>query len=98
MSNENNTLAVELRTVSGSGEVRRLRRNGVIPAVAYGAGASPVSLSVNADEWKVWSAHHPDGKVTLAFDGKEVPAQVREVQFNQLKNYVVHIDFQLISK
>ena len=94
MSNENK-LAVELRDCTGSGAARRLRHSGMIPAVIYGCGAENQMISVSADAWKVWSGHHDGNDITLVVDGKEVPATVREVQYNYLKNYVVHIDFQL---
>lgn len=94
MSNENK-LAVELRENTGSGAARRLRHSGMIPAVIYGCGAENQMVSVSADAWKVWTGHHDTNEITLVVDGKELSATVREVQYNYLKNYVVHIDFQL---
>lgn len=94
MSNENK-LAVELREVTGSGAARRLRNSGMIPAVIYGCGSANQMVAVSADAWKVWSGHHDTTEITLVVDGKDVPATVREVQYNYLKNYVVHIDFQV---
>ena len=94
MSNENK-LAVELREATGSGAARRLRHSGMIPAVIYGCGAENLMVSVSADAWKVWTGHHDTKEITLVVDGKELSATVREVQYNYLKNYVVHIDFQL---
>ena len=95
MSNENNTLAVELRQTTGTGAARRLRHSGMIPAVIYGKNEEPRMLAVNADAWKVWFAHNGKGDITLLIDGKETAALVQDIQFNHLKNYVVHIDFQV---
>ena len=94
MSNENK-LAVELRENTGSGAARRLRHSGMIPAVIYGCGSANQMVAVSADAWKVWTGHHDGNEIVLVVDGKDVPATVREVQYNYLKNYVVHIDFQV---
>ena len=94
MSNENK-LAVELRETTGSGAARRLRHSGMIPAVIYGGNSANQMVAVSADAWKVWTGHHDDNEITLVVDGKDVPATIREVQYNYLKNYVVHIDFQV---
>ena len=94
MSNENK-LAVELRETTGSGAARRLRHSGMIPAVIYGGNSANQMVAVSADAWKVWTGHHDGNEITLVVDGKDVPATIREVQFNYLKNYVVHIDFQV---
>lgn len=94
MSNENK-LAVELRENTGSGAARRLRHSGMIPAVIYGCGSANQMVAVSADAWKVWTGHHDGNEIVLVVDGKDVPATIREVQYNYLKNYVVHIDFQV---
>ncbi|MFO8058943.1 MAG: 50S ribosomal protein L25 [bacterium] len=44
---EASELAVEIRTESGKGKSRKLRKNGKIPAVFYGYRAEPVSLTIN---------------------------------------------------
>lgn len=96
MNNESHKITVASREEFGNNASRRLRRAGSIPAVVYGRGKEARALSVNADEWKVFSAHGVQ-LVTLVNGGKEIPALVREVQYNHLKNYVVHIDFQEVD-
>ena len=97
MSKETPQIKVEARTVFGNNASRRLRKAGTIPAVIYGNGKAPRSVSVNNDAWCAFSASHASQMVTLLEDGKEVPALIKEVQFNHLKNYFVHIDFQEVS-
>lgn len=96
MSNESHKIAVQERTVFGNNASRRLRRAGNIPAVVYGCGKATAAYSLNADEWKIFAATGAR-VVTLVNGKKEIPALVREVQYNHLKNYVVHIDFQEID-
>ena len=96
MSNESHKIAVQKRDAFGKNASRRLRRAGDIPAVVYSRGKEAAAYSVNADEWKVFAATGLQ-LVTLVDGKKETPALVREVQYNHLKNYVVHIDFQEID-
>ena len=97
MSKETPQIKVEARTVFGNNASRRLRKAGTIPAVIYGNGKAPRAVSVNNDAWCAFSASHASQMVTLLEDGKEVPALIKEVQFNHLKNYFVHIDFQEVN-
>jgi len=97
MSKETPQIKVEARTVFGNNASRRLRNAGRIPAVIYGNGKSPRAVSVDSDAWCAFSASHASQMVTLVDDGKEIPALIKEVQYNHLKNYFVHIDFQEVS-
>ncbi len=45
-------LKANVRKESGKEQARRMRREGLIPAVLYGPGTDPVSLSVNASDLK----------------------------------------------
>ena len=97
MSKETPQIKVEARTAFGNNASRRLRNAGNIPAVIYGNGKAPRAVQVNSDAWCAFSASHASQMVTLLEDGKEVPALIKEVQYNHLKNYFVHIDFQEVS-
>jgi Ribosomal protein L25 (general stress protein Ctc) len=47
---DDNTLAAELRDVTGKGAARTLRREGKIPAVIYGDKKPPVGLTLDFNE------------------------------------------------
>ena len=97
MSKETPQIKVEARTVFGDNASRRLRKAGQIPAIIYGNGKDPRPVSVDSDAWCAFSARHASQMVTLLEDGKEIPALIKEVQYNHLKNYFVHIDFQEVN-
>ena len=97
MSKETPQIKVEARTVFGDNASRRLRKSGLIPAIIYGNGQDPRPVSVDSDAWCAFSARHASQMVTLLEDGKEIPALIKEVQYNHLKNYFVHIDFQEVN-
>ena len=94
---ETKQIKVAARAEFGNNAARRMRRAGSIPAIVYGNKQEPQAITVNADEWSAFSARHGAQLVSLLLDGKEIPALVKEVQFNYLKNYVVHIDFQAVD-
>ena len=55
-------LAAALRDQTGKGQCRRLRRQGQVPAVLYGSGKAPLSLSLDHEEVRREAAR-PAGEV-----------------------------------
>jgi large subunit ribosomal protein L25 len=93
-------LSVEPREAVGKGAAGRLRRKGLVPAVLYGRGAAPVALSVApADVQRTLHGHGAGGVlVNLKLPGDAEPrtAVVRELQFDPVRDTVIHIDFQAV--
>jgi large subunit ribosomal protein L25 len=88
-------LDAQLRERAGKGASRAVRREGLIPAVIYGAKKDPVSISL--DSKSVSKLVFAGGFKTTLFDinvgGKAEHVLPREVQFDPVKGYVRHIDF-----
>lgn len=99
MSQPTYTFDAELRTDLGKGASRRLRREGKVPAVLYGAGKEAVSLTLEHD--KVNNAADHEGFyahiLTLTIDGKKVEAIVKDMQRHPFKPKLVHLDFQRVD-
>jgi large subunit ribosomal protein L25 len=99
---ENANLKATLRTETGKGAMRRLRREGRIPAVVYGRGEETRSLSLDAHEFEMLMKTRSldTTLVELAIEGAErkgrVRALVAEVQAHPYKPQVLHVDFQQI--
>ena len=68
MSHETPTLTAERRERLGSKYSQRLRKAGRMPAVVYGHGAEPVSISVDAKE-TLTHLHHGIHVFNLAIEG-----------------------------
>ena len=96
MSKVNNEIAVQERREFGKNASRRARKAGLIPVSVYSKGKESRSFLIDADEWKVLSGHGAH-MVSLLDGAKKIPALVKEVQFNYLKNYVLHVDFQEVD-
>ncbi len=94
------TLATRPRVGSGKGEARALRREGRVPAIAYGVGIDPTPLSVDALD--LYHALHTDAGdnavLRLAVEGGTHLALAREVQRHPVRRDVLHIDFVTVSR
>lgn len=92
-------LAVQSGRTTGSAASRRLRATGKVPAVLYGRGAEPASLTV---EWRELRAALTTDKglnalLTLDVSGKRTKAIVKEMQRHPVRRDVLHIDFLAVD-
>ena len=87
-------LKATLRESIGSGESRRLRNDGFLPAVIYGLGLDPVSIAVNAREFTNALKTDAGSNVILNLEvGKsKYTTLAREIQRHPYKNEFLHID------
>lgn len=84
---------------AGSGPARRLRAAGRIPAVIYGHGTDPISVSVDRREFRnLVKIAGANALINLDIDGDTQLSIIKEMQQHPLKNRVDHIDFQLIRR
>ena len=100
MSAEEFELNCTVRTDLGKGASRRLRRlNGDIPAVLYGGGEDPVSLTIShkdiakATENEAFFSHI----ITLNVGKKKQKAVIKALQRHPAKAILMHADFQRVS-
>ena len=91
---------VETRTDLGKGASRRLRRSGRVPAVLYGAGKEPVSLSLHHNEAikQLENEAVYSSILTLKLDGREEKAVLRDLQRHPFKPTLLHMDFLRVSE
>jgi large subunit ribosomal protein L25 len=95
-------LKATVRTKTGKGPARVLRREGKIPAVLYGRGTASVLLSIDARELEQISKRHNLSQVLLSLvikDGKSVTKRVmiKELQAHPVSLNFVHVDFYEIA-
>lgn len=91
-------LKVSPREVLGK-KVKRLRREGVIPANVYGHRLESVAIQVPKDD--LLHLIHTAGRneiVYLRLDGEEPrPVFLRQIQRNPVTDTILHVDFYQIS-
>lgn len=92
-------IEAQVREEQGTGASRRLRREGKVPAVVYGAGEAAQAVAV--DHKEMFYALQKEAFFTqvlkLAFGGKEHNVIVRDYQMHPFKRQVLHIDFQAVN-
>ncbi len=90
------------RTVTGRGAVKKVRAQGRIPAVIYGAKNPPQTLEVDRKEFEKLIHHSVSENllVDLAVDKDAKPARLallQEVQHNPITGKVVHVDLHEVD-
>ena len=93
-------LNAELRKDKGKGASRRLRRNAdMIPAILYGAGKDPLSLTLaHKDIHKACQNEAFFSRIiTIIADGNSQQAIVKDLQRHPAKDRIMHADFLRIQ-
>lgn len=87
------TLTAEVRTVLGK-KVKKLRREGFLPANVYGKGLTSQSLQVKLAEFHdVYKEVGETGVIDLKFDGKSKPVLIKSIQLEYPLRTPLHVDF-----
>lgn len=96
MSHQTPTLQASLRTHHGSRHARRIRAAGKLPAVIYGHGEAPLSVSLDAKETLRY-LHQGIHVFTVRTDGGEQTVLVKDLQFGYLGDNVIHLDMARVN-
>ena len=87
-----------VRETQGTGASRRLRKEGLVPAVVYGVGEAQ---AIAVDHKQMFYALEKEAFFTqllkLSINGKEQDVIVRDYQMHPVKRQVQHIDFQAVN-
>jgi len=97
---ETNTLEAQPREAGTKNHARRVRRDGKIPAVVYGAGKD--SLPVSVDPRHVLRILHSATGHNTIFDlalngGEQTKAMIVDWQYEPIKGRLLHIDLLRIA-
>lgn len=88
------------RKVEGKGASRRLRTSGQVPAIVYGAKASPQNVQIEHNH--LWLASQNEwfysSILQLSIDGKDQKVLLRDMQRHPFKQQILHLDFQRIDE
>jgi large subunit ribosomal protein L25 len=89
------TLQAKSRVAAGKSEARRLRRSGLVPAVAYGKGfpSTPIAVPPKEVAAILKSEHGKNTVLELALDGKKLLAMIRDFALHPVQRSIEHVDF-----
>jgi len=89
-------LSADVRDVFGK-HVKRLRRQGIVPANIYGHGASrPIQAPARVVE-RLLAQGGRTGVVAISFDGRSETALLKDLQRDPRSGQIMHVDFQAVS-
>ncbi|GGU18560.1 50S ribosomal protein L25/general stress protein Ctc [Nocardioides albus] len=87
-------IVAEKRTEFGKGAARRIRRENKIPAVVYGHGADPIHLSLPGHATMMALKNHgANALLELDIEGKIQLAMTKQVQVDDVRRVIEHVDF-----
>ncbi len=89
-------IEAQKRIPGGKNANNRLRRSGKIPAVVYGPGKKPLSISVSPNVVMdiLYSESGRNTIFTVSLDGEErTTAMVKDYQLDPVRGILIHVDF-----
>ena len=91
-------LIADYREDNGKGASRRLRRQGRVPAIIYGAGRPPRALSFDHNKVlrELQNESFYSSVLNIKVGDKSQAAIVKDIQRHPSKRVVMHMDFQRI--
>ncbi len=92
-------LTAERRTAVGRSAVRKLKAQGAVPAIIYGAKDKPEALQVSRRDINALLSHAAGENILVELEiaGKNRLALVQEVQHSPVGGDVLHVDFHAVS-
>ncbi len=96
---DNNTLEAQSRTSGNKNAARRVRQDGKIPAVVYGAGQDSLPVAVDPRQvTRILNSETGHNTIfDLALDGAKTKAMIVDWQYEPLKGKLLHIDLKRIA-
>jgi large subunit ribosomal protein L25 len=93
------TLTASTGRETGTRPSRRLRREGLVPAVLYGEGKDAISVAVDYKELRraLSTDAGQNALITLTVDGSSYLTVVKDLQRHPVRREVTHIDFLTVD-
>ena len=92
------TLNLDLRVLQGK-KVRQLRRDGIIPAIVYGAGLEPINVQAPQNVLdKVIREAGKHAPVYLTIGTKNEIAMIKDVDSDPVKGLTRHVSFHAVKQ
>ena len=87
------------RAQVGKGAARAVRRQGLTPAVIYGAGEAPQAIARNAHQTRlmIYAGHFLPTLLEIEVDGKKTRVIPRDYQLDPVKDTPLHVDFLRVA-
>jgi large subunit ribosomal protein L25 len=92
-------LMAEARDATGKSEMKKIRKQGMTPAVLYGGNEAPQNLTVERKviAKQVETGHFLSTIYMLNIAGKKIRVIPRDIQLDVVRDFPVHVDFMRVS-
>lgn len=91
-------LELKTRTELGKNKVNKLRKADMVPGVIYSKGEETRSIKVDRGNLqRVYKIAGTSSIIDLELEGETIPAIIKELQLDPVKDEYVHVDFQKIK-
>ncbi len=99
MSDQNNIIEAKVRDTKKKSELNKLRSDGFVPGILYGDIEKNISLSIKKTtlDHFLKTTNFKSKVVKITLEGKEFEVLPRDVEFDNLSNQPIHVDFQKLS-
>ena len=92
-------LKAEKRGTGSTSELKKLRKDGMVPAVVYGKHSDNRAIMIADNEVKRYDdSMAPGSSMKVQMGDEEVMVIVKEIQRDAVIRNVIHIDFQELTK
>lgn len=100
MSSENNTIEASTRETKTKSDLNKLRSDGFVPGILYGDIEKNISLSVKKStlDYFLKTTNFKSKVFKINIEGKEYEVLPRDIEFDNISNQPIHVDFQKLSK
>lgn len=94
------TIKTKIRNFIGTGSARNLRLKGFIPAVLYGANSKTTHLLIDKQiiKKKFIQEDFVSNIINIEFGSNIEKALIREIQFDPITDFPIHIDFLRVTE
>lgn len=89
-------LKAELREHTGSKAVRKVRKQGRVPAIVYGHKQEPVAISLDEHDF-IEGLHHGHRLIDVQLGSKKQKMIVKELQYDYLGRNIIHADLMRVD-
>ncbi|MEX0617245.1 MAG: 50S ribosomal protein L25 [Candidatus Woykebacteria bacterium] len=94
---EKTVLKAEVRKILGK-KVKRIRKEGTLPANLFGKGIKSKSLQVTEKDFReVFKQVGETGVVTVKVEGEDYPALIHNIQLQPKTDAILHADFHKVN-
>ncbi len=93
-------LIAKKRDLAGTSNVRRMRKDGLLPAVIYGSDKEPVSIQINAHDFEQILHHSASESIIVGvnLEGEgTISTLVKDVQHHPVTSDLMHVDLLRIA-